>query len=223
MLQHIRLDLSQLTVRPDPSRGKIVYAGRRTPESTTRRSAVQAALELAHPLDASLGPVLDVLGISVRPPAVAVIPSPTVPMASHTRTAYTAALSLTGTAAWVAGINLAAGIYGSSTGEFGWFDTAGFVLGFVSSASGGIEYTIIFGSPADFAGLFVSFQASISPGTLVFAAGASLLFSVSGPVGGHGSTLRFMGLSINLTAGTPSLPVSFTVEWSNTWTHPLLK
>lgn len=105
---------------------------------------------------------MEVLQISEKPPAVKVVPSPTVPMTSKSRD-LTVGFGLTGTAAAVAGINLSGGVYGSTTLEFGVFGTAGFVIGIVYGASGGIELTFVFGTPVDFAGPFVSFQASVGP------------------------------------------------------------
>lgn len=223
MSRYLRLDLSQLTVHPDPSLGKLVSAGARTRRSPTERTMMKASLELAKPLNSSLASALEVIEISERPPTVTVVPSPTVPMASHTSFDLTAAVGLTGTAGWVAGLNTVGGVYGSTTLEFGVFGTAGFVIGVVAGAGGGIEYTLVFGTPRDFAGPFVCFQASVGPKIFGgLAVGGSLLFSL-GPATPTGRAMAFQGFTVNLTGGWSALPASVSVEWSNTWIKPLIK
>lgn len=223
-MRHIQLDLSQLTVQPDPSRGKTVFAGPRAPRTPAQRSVIKTALELARPLDPTLGAALAVMDISESPPTVSVMPSPTVPMASRSAFAFTAAVGLTGTAGWVAGLNAEGGVYGSTTPEFGVFFTGGYVLGLWAGAGGGIEYTLIFGTPSEFAGPFFAVQASVGP--TIFgglAIGGSVLFAISPPTPAGRTTLSFMGFTVNVTGGWSELPVSVSVEWSNTWIHPLLK
>ena len=68
----------------------------------------------------------------------------------------TVAIGLSGFAAFVGGVSLAGGIYGSSTGEFGLFLTGGFMIGIVSGAGGGPELVFVFGTPSDFRGVFVT-------------------------------------------------------------------
>jgi hypothetical protein len=223
-MQNFTLDLSQLTVVPDASKGVPVTAGPRQPRSSTDRALIETALEFGKPFNPSLGGALEVLEISKKAPTVKIVPSPTVPMTSKS-SAFTMGVGITGTAAHVVGLNLAGGFYGSTTPEFGIFGTAGFVVGIISGASGGVEYTFVFGTPTDFSGPFVSFQASVGPKIFAGASvGGSLLFSPGPPGPGGLVPLTFMGFAINLTGGTPSvLPFSVTVEWSNTAIIPLLK
>lgn len=224
MIRELHLDLSQLTVSPDPSRGRMVSAPAMTPRTSTERAAMKASMELAKPLNARMGAALDVLGISETRPAVSVIPSPVVPMASRHSFDLTCALGETGTAGWVLGANASGGIYASTTPEFGVYGSVGVVFGMFAGIGAGLEWTMIFGTPSDFAGPFICFQASVGP--KIFggcAIGGSLLFSVVAPAAGRGSTLAFMGFSVNVTCGWSALPVSVSIEYSNTWIHPLIK
>jgi hypothetical protein len=222
-MQNFALDLSQLTVVPDPSRGVPVVAGPRQPRSSTERAAIKVALEFGRPFNANFGGALEVLQVSEKPPSVKVVPSPTVPMKSKSRD-LTMGVGLTGTATIVAGFNLSGGLYGSTTPEFGVFGTAGFVIGIISGVSGGVELTFVFGTPSDFAGPFVSFQASVGPKVFAGASvGASLLFSPGPPGAGGRVPLTFMGIAFNVTGGVSALPFSLSVEWSITTTIPLIK
>ncbi|MBZ5688656.1 MAG: hypothetical protein LAP86_26895 [Acidobacteriia bacterium] len=222
-MKNFTLDLSQLTVVPDASKGGRAVAGPRTPRSSTDRDVIETALEFGKPFNPTFGAALEVLQISKTSPTVKVVPSPTVAMTSKSSD-LTLGIGLTGTAAMVAGINLSGGLYGSTTPEFGIFGTAGFVVGIVSGASGGVELTFVFGTPRDFSGPFVSFQASVGPKVFAGASvGASLLFSPGPPGPGGRVPLTFMGIAFNLTGGVSALPFSISVEWSFTTTIPLLK
>jgi hypothetical protein len=222
-MQNFTLDLSQLAVVPDASRGVPVMAGPRQPRSSTERALIKTALEFGKPFNANFGGALEVLQISEKPPAVRVVPSPTVPMKSKSRD-LTVGLGFTGTSSIVAGFNLSVGFYGSTTPEFGLFGSAGFVIGIISGVSGGGELTFVLGTPSDFAGPFVSFQASVGPKVFLGASvGASLLFSPGPPGAGGRVPLTFMGLAFNVTGGVSALPFSLSVEWSTTTTIPLIK
>ncbi len=221
-MQNFTLDLSQLTVVPDASKGALVIAGPRQPRSSTDRAVIKTALEFGKPFITNLGGALEVLQISEKPPAVTVVPSPTVPMMSKSRN-LTVGFGPTGTATFVAGFNISGGVYGSTTPEFGVFGTAGFVIGITSGLSGGVELTFIFGTPVDFSGPFISFQASVGPKLFLGASvGGSLLFSPGPPVGGV-VPLTFMGFAVNVTGGVGGLPFSVSVEWSITAIKPLIK
>lgn len=180
-------------------------------------------MELGRPLNPRLGSALDVLDISETRPTLSVIPSAVVPMASPHSHDLTVAFGPTGTAGWVFGFNASGGVYGSTTPEFGIFGSAGYVMGLFAGASGGGEWTFIFGTPSDFAGPFLCFQASVGPKIFGgMSIGGSLLFSIGPPIHAR-STLKFMGFTVNITFGWSELPGSLTVEWSNTWIHPLIK
>ncbi|HEX6807436.1 MAG TPA: hypothetical protein VF118_05580 [Gemmatimonadaceae bacterium] len=144
-------------------------------------------------------------------------------MASHHSHDLTVAFGPTGTAGWIAGFNASGGVYGSTTPEFGIFGSAGVVLGLFGGISGGGEWTFIFGTPSDFAGPFLCFQASVGPKIFGgMSIGGSLLFSIKSSYWGP-TALTFMGFTANVTWGWSPLPGSITVEWSNTWVHPLIK
>lgn len=222
-MRNFTLDLSQLTVSPDASKGKAVYAAPRQRRSPLDRALIETALNVGKPLNPSFGGALETLQISAAPPTVRVVPSPTVSMASSSHD-LTVDFGLSGTAAMVAGMNLSGGVYGSTTPELGIFGTAGFVVGIISGASGGVELTIVFGTPRDFSGTFISFQASVGIKVPAGASvGASLLFSPGLPGRGGLVSLTFMGFALNLTGGVSALPASVAVEWSNTAVLPLLR
>ena len=222
-MRNFTLDLSQMTVVPTQSMGTIVTPGPRTQRSSPERALIKTALEFGRPFNSNWGSALEVLEASETPPAVKVVPSATVAMASKRSSDLTLAVGWTGTASMVAGLNLSGGLYGSTTGEFGVFGTGGYVLGIISGYSGGVEYTFVFGTPSDFAGPFVSIQASVGPKVLGgLSIGGSLLFS-PGPPGMMGRVpLTFMGFTINGTVGASALPFSISVEWSVTTTKPLI-
>jgi len=222
-MQNFTLDLSQMTVVPDPSKGTIVTAGPRQQRSSLQRSVIETALEFGKPFNPDLGGALDVLGISKKAPTVKVVPSSTVAMASKRTGDLTVGLGVTGTVAMAFGLSTTGGFYGSTTPEFGVFWGGGFVAGIISGASVGPEVTFVIGTPADFAGPFVAFQASVGPVFKTWSVGGSLLFS-PGPPGSMGRVpLTFMGVAFNATVGISALPGSISVEWSITGTLPLLK
>ena len=97
-MQNFTLDLSQLTVVPDASKGVPVTAGPRQPRSSTDRALIETALEFGKPFNPSLGGALEVLEISKKAPTVKIVPSPTVPMTSKS-SAFTMGVGITGTAA----------------------------------------------------------------------------------------------------------------------------
>jgi hypothetical protein len=223
MLRHLSLDLSQLTVRPDPKLGTVVRPGPRRRKNSVERAAMLAAMEVAKPFRPRLGGPLEVLEFSLHPPTISVVTSPTVAIAASASPDLTLALGWMGSAGWIAEVAAEGGVYGSTTLEFGVFDTLGFVLGLATGVSVGVEYTLVFGPPSDFAGLFIAFQASIGPKELGgLAIGGSLLFAV-GPPTAAGPSLTFKGLTLNGTFGWSALPVSLSVEWSNTRLKPLIK
>lgn len=215
-MQSFTLDLSRLTVVPDRSKGSIVSAAPRSPRSSAERSIIKTALEFGKPFNSTLGAAIEVVGISEKALTVRVVPSPTVPMTSKRLGDLTVGFGLTGTGAIGPGLNVSGGIYGSTTPEFGLFATGGFVIG-TPGASGGVELTFVFGTPSDFAGPFFSIQASVGTGA---ALGGSLLFSLpttSSP------SFAFMGFTINTTAGISAIPVSVSIEFSNTAIKPVLR
>jgi hypothetical protein len=221
-MRNFTLDLSQLTVVPTPSMGTRVIPRPRTQKSSLERAAIQVALEGLKSTQNKYALALETLEISTKPTSVTIIPSSSVPLAKTARY-FTAAFGLTGTASWVVGLNLGGGIYVSNLPEFGIYGTGGFVIGLVTGAGAGYEYTFIFGTPADFSGIFLAIQCSVGPKIFAGAAlGGSLLFSPKIGPGGT-SYLAFMGFSVNLSVSVGSvLPASLSVEWSYTTVKPLL-
>ena len=188
-MDNFTLDLSQMTVA-DPAGGVSVKDGPRQPLSDTDRDLIEKALNFGKKFDSDLGGLAEIPGISKSPPAVTVRPSPTVPFISggH-KSGITAAFGVSGSAAFAFGASLQGGIYGSSVGpEFGFFGTAGFMAGIVGGVGLGPEFTVIFGGPSDFKGVFIAIAASVSPAA-VWSVGGTLIFS-PGPVGPGGGSLR---------------------------------
>jgi hypothetical protein len=222
MLTQFNLDLSQLAVA-DGGKGSQISAGNLTPVSSTQRDLIKGACVLGKSLNSTLGGFADVADVSITPPSVVVVPSPTIPLFGvSTSPSLTIALGATGSVAMVAGIVGSGGIYGSTTGEFGIFGTAGFFIGVASGSSVGGELSFIFGAPSDFSGPFISIVASVAPTGGLVSVGGSLIFA-PGPVTASGTvSLIFMGFSLTLSAGISALPFSAAIEWSDTAIVPVI-
>jgi len=91
--------------------------------------------------------------------------------------------------------------------------------GVVSGAGAGDELTFVFGTPNEFKGQFISIAAGVTVVPPLVSAGGSLLFSPTTLPGGS-VELRFVGFSLNVTAGFSHLPISFAVVWSDTVIFP---
>lgn len=224
MLRHLTIDLSQLTVQPDPKLGTLVRAGPQTRKTSIERAAMKAAFELARPLNHRLDAALEVLELSTHPPTVSMVPSRAVAIAAHALPIVTVAVGLGGSIGYVAELAGEGGVYGSTTLEFGLFSTLGFIMGVAAGVAVGADYTLVFGPPSDFAGIFVAFQASVSVTALgPLSVGGSLLFAVGPPTPTGSAPLTFKGISLTGMAGLSPLPASLSIEWSNTTLKPLVK
>jgi len=109
-----------------------------------------------------------------------------------------------------------AGLYASTTREIGTYFTLGiglFIPGVGASIGG--EFTVIVGTPSDLSGPYLSAGVSVAPA--VFGVGASLLFSPGPP-------LTLMGLTISLSANTPSeIPLVIALEATDTKIQPRVR
>jgi hypothetical protein len=206
-----QLDVGILRLRP-------VAAGPRRTFPPVERSAVKASLGLGKSIDKKLALLAETVGIGDRPPTVTVLrPSTTMAsLALSKSSALTVALGFGGSAFVFFGALGSVGVYGSTTREIGTYETIGMGLFFPAvGASVGGELTFVLGTPADLAGPYYSAGVTVAPAVL--GVGGQLLFSPGPP-------LTFMGISISLSANTPSeLPVTVTLEVTNTWTQPRLK
>jgi hypothetical protein len=207
----------------DPLKGVSVSDGPRRALPSAERDVIETALSFGKPFNSSFGGLEEIAGISKSPPAVVIRPSPTIPFISRGgKSGFTAGLGFSGFAAFAAGVSLQGGIYGSSTGEFGFFGTAGFMAGFVGGAGVGPEFTVIFGAPSDFKGVFVAIAASVSVNP-IWSVGGTLIFSPGPVLPGGLVSLIYMGFSLRATAGPSSLPVSVAIEWTNTAIKPIIR
>ena len=186
----------------------------RRPESQTKRAAYQSALNLwgmfnpgapfyRHPAD-----------VAEIPPHIHVFPPTTVPIGLSPAASSAATIGVGLSSAIFAGVGLtsAVGVYGSTTREFGAFYGAGLGLWSSVGASTGPQYTFVFGGPSAFAGVSWGVGCDVDAGPVGI--GAMLLFTLP--------PIRFMGYSVAFSIGTPSPPVTMTVQVGMTKTKPLL-
>jgi len=77
------------------------------------------------------------------------------------------------------------------------------------------EFTVIVGTPLDLSGPYLSAGVSVAPA--VFGIGAALLFSPGPP-------LTFMGVTVSITANTPSeIPITLVLEATDTKIKPFVR
>jgi hypothetical protein len=138
-MKQFTLDLGQLTVA-DLSTGAPVSDGPRRALPSSERDIIRKALDFGKSFDSDLGSLEEVADISQGSTSVTVRPSPIVPIIGRGgKSDVTLSIGLTGFAAFVGGVSLQGGFYGSTTGEFGVFGTGGFMLGIVSGAGAGLH------------------------------------------------------------------------------------
>jgi hypothetical protein len=223
-MKQFNLDLSKLLV-VDLNKKLTVSNGIRKAVPYSERQIIKSALQLGKPFSPELGGLLEVVEISEHPPSVVVTPSPGAPfISSGVKQMLTVGLGISGWVGFVVGGTAGAGIYGSSTGEFGFYATGGITAGIASGASVGPELDFIFGSPADFAGPFIGFAASVAIwyGGKV-GPGGVILFSPGPTTSGGLVSLLFVGFGVRLTAGVSALPFSAQIEWTSTVTKPVIR
>lgn len=113
------------------------------------------------------------------------------------------------------GVTVGTGLYGSNTPEFGAYASGGGGYWTNVGASGGIQYTVVFGPPSSFAGVCWGVGVDIGvPGTIV-GAGAMALFGMSGP------PFEFLGVSWSVAVGPSILPADVTIQFSETKIFPI--
>lgn len=126
----------------------------------------------------------------------------------------TGAFGMSASAALGVGVLAGAGVYASSSREIGVYSTAGGGIFLSPGASSGGECTVVYGTPADFSGLY--FGLSVGGGVGVMSVGGTLLFSPSMPLGVP-MTLTLMGYSLGVSASTPGgLPINVSVTVTDT-------
>jgi hypothetical protein len=186
-------------------------------------SALKAALQVGSTFGLSplLSTAQEIVNIASPPKVTTSILKPVKKLISSTVAInFSTSSELTGAIAFASSLAAVAtavgsfGIYGSTTKEVGFFSSIGAGITFnTPGASVGGEFTLILGTPTDFAGPYFGIAFSAGTGTSV---GVTLLFSPA--VGGTPPLiLTLMGLAVNVSATTPTkLPLSVTIEVTNT-------
>ena len=202
---------SLLNLRP-------VTAASRQALSPTSKSALKAGLDLGKGLDSKIALMSDVASLGFAPPVTNVLRPPSRPptFAISSGTDLTMAVGFAGAGFAIFGSVASAGLYASTTREIGTYFTLGiglFIPGVGASIGG--EFTVIVGTPSDLSGPYLSAGVSVAPA--VFGVGASLLFSPGPP-------LTLMGLTISLSANTPSeIPLVIALEATDTKIQPRVR
>jgi hypothetical protein len=196
----------------------------RTPKSPTEVAAMKAAIRLGNLFGVSplLKTAEEVVNIASPPrvvtsllkPSKGNLVSPRLEIKFSSSSELTVALALAGSAAAGIGVVGSAGVYGSTVREVGVFFSIGPGIFFnTPGASIGGEYTIILGTPTDFAGPY--FGITLAAGAPLSAA-VTLLFSPTLPLG-IPLVLTLMGLAVNISLSTPTrLPLTVSIEVTNT-------
>jgi hypothetical protein len=204
-----RVDPKLLSLRP------VVGAPhqRLSPEA---KPVLKAGLELGRSFDPKIALMDDVASLSYGTPATLLRPTSAPAFALSSSAQLTMAVGITGWGFVLYGSGFSTGVYGSTTREIGGYLTLGVGL-FVPAIglSGGGEFSVILGTPLDLSGAYLSAGISVAPS--VFGVGAALLFAPGPP-------LTLMGISVSLTANTPSaVPVTITLEATDTKIKPFLR
>lgn len=185
--------------------------------STPERVAVRNGTAFAGAVGSPIGKANGVIEMADHPPTVTAIRPTTMPVGMSPGTPGPSRLDLTasfGVAGSVfAGIGAVSGfgIFGSTTREIGVYTNVGAGIFLGAGGSVGVDCSLIFGTPADFAGPFLGIGVSVTcPPPAVVGTGAVALFS---PVG---SGFVFMGWDIPFTVGPQWPPVVISVTATNT-------
>lgn len=205
------VNINLLTFRP-------VTAVPRLPASPTAKTALKAGLDLGKILDPKLALMADVVSLGTGSPSVSTLRPATPPpsFAISSSRNQTMAVGFAGAGFALFGSVASAGVYASTTREIGGYLTfgIGLFLPGVGASIGG-EFTVIAGTPGDLSGPYLSAGVSVAPAVL--GVGAALLFSPGPP-------LTLMGLTISLSANTPSeVPLTIVLEATNTKIKPFVR
>jgi hypothetical protein len=183
----------------------------------TQRSALKAAASFGENLDTRCKLLSEIIRIAETPPGMALLLPATIPLVAAGSQALTVSIGLdieifVGMLGGIA----QGGVYGSSTPEVGVFKSLGVGLFLLNAGvSVGPAVSFIFGPPSVLAGNMIGVQASVSfPGTK-FGVGGALLFQPS--------PIRFAGFAISASAGASVLPVTVSLQITDTTLKPLLK
>lgn len=217
-MDRIRFDLRQLD---NLDIQKLAVPIRRSPAGTklahSTRDAIGSAAGLGGRFDSRLNLVREVVDVSEHPPSVIVEAPLTVPIGLHGSppgSALTTAVGIEAAAFAAIGVTVGVGFYGSSTGEFGYYDTGGPGLWSNVGIGAGVSYAYIFGPPSSLAG--VALGVGADGGVDVVSGSVMLLFSFGPP-------FAFIGISVGVAIGVSESPVDVTVQVTNTRVKPLVQ
>jgi hypothetical protein len=217
-MRQFTLDLRKADkVNPNLLSFRPVTAAPLRPVAPTARTALKAGLDVGKVFDNKVALMADVGSLALASPSVSVLRPAAKPVfAISSGTDLTMAIGFTGAGFALFGSVASVGLYASTTREIGGYLTLGIGLFLPAvGASGGGEFTVIVGTPVDLSGPYLSAGVSVAPA--VFGIGASLLFSPGPP-------LTFMGVTVSLTANTPSeLPVTLVLEATDTKIKPFVR
>ncbi|MBK5963359.1 hypothetical protein CCR95_04455 [Thiocystis minor] len=214
-MQTIRIDLRDVDHIDIQGRGHFLPpAPPKRRLDATEKKALDGALELWKLFNPQAEIFRTPIELSEHPPRVDIIPPSHVPvgLTPASKAAATLALGLNASAFAVVGISVGGGLYGSTNGELGVYNSGGLGLWSNIGVSAGPQYTFIFGPPSDFGGISWGVGCDVGPGLV--SGGAMLLFSLP--------PFRCLGYSVSVSVGTTRLPFDVTVQASLTTTKPLL-
>jgi hypothetical protein len=226
-------DLTQMTVASRPSNSVTVNHIPRVPVPRPANELVGSTLGFGKSISSDLKVPHEIFELTKRAPTLTMVPArptSTTPwlvlgggLAPGAKFNLTVGAGIAASASiGLFGAGDSVGFYGSTTHELGTYTSHSFLGGIGFGFNVGAEYSIVFGTPADFSGPFIAFAASYSiPGSPISVGGAILFSPIPhpGPVGIP--TLAFVGFAWTPSVSIgPSLPFSMQVIWSNTSITP---
>jgi hypothetical protein len=240
----LALDRLVINVR-DLDRVDVVQLGFQLPSrpaahnmTSLERNTFKSAVKLAGFVDSRLAVFREVLAAADnRPPGATVVPTTRYPIARlpfplppSPGTLFSSPLTLALGASAQAYVFIGPageiGVYGSGTGELGWFTEIGGGFWTQIGFSAGPVVTVILGGPSDLAGVSFAVGVDVGAGPKWLSTSGLLLFSdpfdPSVPVPLR--IPRFLGLAYGISFGLGlfPLPMDITVQYATTDVHPLL-
>jgi hypothetical protein len=216
-MQPITLKLQDLDKIDIMQQGRALpRASQHRPASQIKREAYKSAIDIWGMFHSGTKFYRYPSDVAENPPIILTPPPPTsipIGLTPGARSAATISVGLSSAAFAGVGVTSSTGIYGSTTREFGFFIGGGLGLWSSIGVSTGPQYTFIFGGPNAFAGVSWGVGCDIDAGPCGI--GAMLLFTLP--------PFRFLGYSVSFSLGTPSPPVTVTVQVGITKKKPILK
>jgi hypothetical protein len=189
--------------------------------TSEEKRLLRSALTLGKLVNSPLGLPLEILEISDKAPTVTIKPPSKVPMGmsgtpgAGTVSALTIAVGIQGSAYAVNGISLEGGLYASTTGEWGFYGSAGGGLWTNVGACAGPVFTVIFGPPSDLAGVAYGIGADLTVFPPLVGVSGLLIFSPP--------PFKFLGFAAGWSVGPSLAPCDVNVQISGTGLAPMRK